>query len=234
MTKKQSEEFICDKQVTLIRDLKPFEQLSPEQIKAARALLGWSQADLAKRCGYSLPAINNIERGIALARPETMADIQQAFELSGVQFIDGPGVRIEEAFFRIKILEGINGALQLFRNIVYVLEKNGGDLYFSGINEKFLKDNIEEALLSFQIKLADLKDIKVKMLCTPQQDAGLTFKNGEKRLVTKNSYPLTPCIIYQDRVAHLYIENPFRIMVMTHQATAELAQQQFNFIWNSL
>ncbi len=234
MAKKQSEEFICDKQVTLVRDLKPLELLSPEQIKAARALLRWSQADLAKRCGYSLPAINNIERGTALARPETMADIQQTFELNGVQFIDGPGVRIEEAFFRIKILEGTNGALQLFRNIVYVLEKEGGDLYFSGMNEKFFKNNIEEALLAFQMKLADLKDIKVKILCTPEQDAGITFKNGEKRLVVKNSYPLTPSIIYRDRVAHLFFENPFRIMVLTHQATADLAREQFNFVWNSL
>ena len=177
MAVKNNEEFICDKVITLVRDLKPLDQLQPEQIKAARSLLGWSQSDLAKRCGYSLPAINNIERGIASARPETMADIQQTFEQNGVQFIDGPGVRIENAFFRIKILEGENGLLQLFRSILYVLEKQQTQLCLSGIDEKFLKNLGGQNVLAFQQKLASLPQVHVRTMCLPECDAGLTFVN---------------------------------------------------------
>ena len=232
MASPEKEEFICDKMVTVVRDLKAVEQLQPEQIKAARALLGWSQADLAKRSGYSLPAINNIERGIASARAETMTDIQQTFERNGVQFIDGPGVRIENAFFRVKVLEGESALVQLFRSILYVLDKDKTSLYLSGINERYLKEIAGQNLLAFQTKLGAMTNLKVKTLCKPEQDAGVTFVNGEKKLVPADGFPLSPCLIYKDRVARIFFENPFRIMIVTHAQTADLERAQFDFIWN--
>lgn len=56
-----------------------------DQIKAARALLGWSQADLAKAAGYALPTINNLERGETNPRTSTLQDVRQAVEQAGVQ-----------------------------------------------------------------------------------------------------------------------------------------------------
>ncbi|MBP9868706.1 MAG: helix-turn-helix transcriptional regulator, partial [Alphaproteobacteria bacterium] len=42
------------------------------QIKAARALLGWTQENLAKVAKLSLPAVNNLERGLTTPRRETL------------------------------------------------------------------------------------------------------------------------------------------------------------------
>ena len=90
------------KNVDLTRSLSEKGDICPEQLKAARSLLDWSQEDLSQKSGYSLATINNIERGQYNAHSTTMADIVQTFEQAGVQFIDGPGVKIEEADFRIK------------------------------------------------------------------------------------------------------------------------------------
>ena len=105
-SKKRIVERIHYKNVAMTRSLSEKGTVGIDQIKAARSLLGWSQADLAEKSGYSLPAINNIERGLYEARSVTMDDIIQTFEQNGIQFIDGPGVRIENSDFYVKVYEG--------------------------------------------------------------------------------------------------------------------------------
>ena len=78
--------------------------ITPAQIRAARALLGWKQTDLAERAGVSEISIKNIERGATDPRGSTLAKLQSAFEAAGVQFLDpgqhsisgGHGVRISD------------------------------------------------------------------------------------------------------------------------------------------
>lgn len=74
--------------------------ISPHQIRGARAMLGLTQAGLAKAAGISTTALNNIERGIADPKASTLGAIQQALEKVGVIFIsengEGPGVRLRK------------------------------------------------------------------------------------------------------------------------------------------
>ena len=69
---------------------------APAQIRAARALLGWTQADLAAKANVSTNAINSIERGKADPKLSTINAIRKALEAGGVEFQDGdaPGVRL--------------------------------------------------------------------------------------------------------------------------------------------
>lgn len=76
--------------------------ITPAQIRAARALIGWKQADLSEASGVSEISIKNIERGATDARSSTLAAIQAAFLRAGVVFLDpgdtrsgGHGVRLE-------------------------------------------------------------------------------------------------------------------------------------------
>jgi transcriptional regulator with XRE-family HTH domain len=70
--------------------------LSAEQIRAGRALLGWSAQQLADRVGVSIHTIQRLETGkvpIAKAKFETITGIRQALEDGGVSFLtDGYGV----------------------------------------------------------------------------------------------------------------------------------------------
>lgn len=76
------------------------------QIKAARALLGWTQNDLAREAGLSLPAINNIERNLASPRKETLQAIENALVLGGVDFIAQSGVQLRPLELSIQTIEG--------------------------------------------------------------------------------------------------------------------------------
>lgn len=71
--------------------------ISAAQIRAARGLLRWKQAELAAAAGLSLTALNNIEREAADPKASTLAAIQRALETAGVEFLDRHGVRLRHA-----------------------------------------------------------------------------------------------------------------------------------------
>lgn len=77
-------------------------KVSIRQLKAARALLAWSQADLAKASAISEPTIKRLEAtdGELGGRPGTAEAIVTALESAGVIFVsqngEGPGVRLRK------------------------------------------------------------------------------------------------------------------------------------------
>jgi predicted transcriptional regulator len=72
------------------------------QIKAARALLGWSQGDLARHSGVSEPTVARLESidSELGGRRSTMEKILRAIKAAGIDFIEenggGPGVRLKK------------------------------------------------------------------------------------------------------------------------------------------
>lgn len=77
--------------------------ITPAQIRAARALVRWTQIDLATASGVGEAAIKNIERESADPRSSTLTSIQAAFEKAGVVFLapgdtrtGGAGVRLKD------------------------------------------------------------------------------------------------------------------------------------------
>ena len=73
------------------------------QIRAARALLGWSGADLARRAGISYPTVQRAETatGVPGLRLYNLIVLKRTLEVGGVIFLaqgelrdGGPGVRL--------------------------------------------------------------------------------------------------------------------------------------------
>lgn len=62
--------------------------LPPAQSRAARALLGWSQADLANASRVSISTIRDYETGKRQPIANNLAAIRTALEVAGVQFVD--------------------------------------------------------------------------------------------------------------------------------------------------
>jgi predicted transcriptional regulator len=77
-------------------------KVSIRQMKAARALLDWSQSDLAEAAGVSAPTIKRLEAadGDIGGRPETGEALVAALEKAGDEFIaengGGAGVRLSK------------------------------------------------------------------------------------------------------------------------------------------
>jgi transcriptional regulator with XRE-family HTH domain len=76
--------------------------LTPDQLRAARALVKWSREDLADKSGVAAVTIKGFELLGADSKISTLNKLRRALELAGVEFIDdqaksyegGPGVRL--------------------------------------------------------------------------------------------------------------------------------------------
>jgi predicted transcriptional regulator len=72
------------------------------QIRAARALIGWTQTDLAQASGISQVAIKNLERGATDPRASTLTSIQDALDQAGVMFLEPGDIRDGGVGVRLK------------------------------------------------------------------------------------------------------------------------------------
>jgi predicted transcriptional regulator len=74
--------------------------ITSAQCRAARALLAWSQHELAEAAGVGVVTIHQLEAGTSDPRRATLEVIGRAFEKAGVEFIDenggGAGVRLRK------------------------------------------------------------------------------------------------------------------------------------------
>lgn len=69
--------------------------IAPTQIRAARAMLGIPQSELAERSGISKTGLANIESGKADPKASTLTAIQRALEAAGIRFTEW-GVELPE------------------------------------------------------------------------------------------------------------------------------------------
>jgi predicted transcriptional regulator len=79
--------------------------LTPEQLRAARALVGWSREMLADKADVSAETVKRFEFRGSDPKLSTLNKWRRALEQAGVEFIDdgahsyegGPGVRLRGA-----------------------------------------------------------------------------------------------------------------------------------------
>lgn len=75
--------------------------ITGRQLKAARALVGWEQTDLAKKAAVAISTVRRMEsfEGEVGARTATLSLVQKALEKAGIEFLnhERPGVRMKAA-----------------------------------------------------------------------------------------------------------------------------------------
>ena len=74
--------------------------MTPDQCRAARALINWSQSQLAERAGVARATLADFETGKRRPIANNLNALKKNLELGGVVFLDenggGPGVRLRK------------------------------------------------------------------------------------------------------------------------------------------
>jgi DNA-binding XRE family transcriptional regulator len=74
--------------------------ITPEQCRAARAMLGWGRDQLSQAASVAPRTLVDFERGARQPYGRTLIDIKTALERAGIIFLDGngdgPGVRLKK------------------------------------------------------------------------------------------------------------------------------------------
>lgn len=86
--------------VTVEKERLALKSLSKEQSRAARALLDWSQTQLASAANLGESTVRDFEKGRRVPSINNLAAIRAALEAAGVEFIPenggGAGVRLRK------------------------------------------------------------------------------------------------------------------------------------------
>ncbi len=203
------------------------------QIRAARALLNWTQADLAKASKLSLTAINKFEREAGNPRLNTLRKIQDAFEQNGVEFQDGPGLRLRGEIFTFTMLDRGDVIADLFDDVVTTcLAQNlpGGN-YMNVRETDFAASGLEASKhLARRLRQFNLHD----RVLVEEGDNYLMFPPDTTRYrwLPKILFGITSFIVYGTKFAILLWGPPVRATIIENPSVAAAYAKQFEFFWN--
>ena len=65
----------------------PNRGMTPEQSRAARGWLGWSQKDLAARANVALGTVHEFEAGRRTPNPNNLAALRRVIEAEGIRLL---------------------------------------------------------------------------------------------------------------------------------------------------
>lgn len=202
------------------------------QIRAARALLNWTQQDLAKAAKLSLAAVNNLERDASNPRLRTLTQIQSALEAHGVEFQNGPGVRLRGEVFNITTLDQGNVYASLLEEVVNscIAQNIPHACYMNVRDEDFVAADPEAfKTMARRLRKHGLKD----RVLVAEGDKNLMFPPdiSAYRWLPKELFGVSPFIVFGTKFAILLWGPPVRAVIMENPSVAVSYQQQFEFFW---
>ena len=87
------------------KNLRPYlahMTLTPEQSRAARGWLDWSQEELAAKASVSTSTVRDFEKGRRIPIGNNLTAIQAALESSGISFVGASGISFAKPSKRAK------------------------------------------------------------------------------------------------------------------------------------
>jgi transcriptional regulator with XRE-family HTH domain len=208
--------------------------LTPKLIKAARSLLEWRQEDLAQKSGISLPAINKFERRLSSPRQFTLDILQKTFEAEGVEFIDGPGVRLTDNIFNIQTLTGKNSPVLLWEDIVSTY-RDGGEVLLCGLDETAWDDytaDLQRILAEYKKRGISWRALMREGDTSFSKDIEVDIEKNY-RWIPKELFTQLPYYVYKDKLAFVLWGSPMRVVILTHIIIAETFKRQFEVNWKN-
>ena len=203
--------------------------ITPEQIKAARALLKWKQTTLAEEAGLSLPSINNVEGRIGSPRMDTMRAIQSALDNAGVQFISGLGVCLREEIFEVHKYEGVDFMEKLNDDLFSCMKGPADEIVMCSIDETMFPQHVPDQMLRYYNYQKETQ-FSEKILIR-KDDNFLLAPPHTYRWIASELIGTIPYYVYKDRFAMIMWEAR-RTVIIRNQSIADTFRKQFDFLWN--
>jgi len=186
--------------------------VSAQQVKAARALLGWKQEDLAAAASLSLSAVRNFEVGY-MPRISTTVAIYKAIENAGIEFTQNDGVRRCTSELRLyrgadRCTEFLDGVLEM------VKEEQSEILLFVRDVETLIQPCWSPRGTNLQRFEKISQEVNVKCLLLDEFVPNVPSCEFELRICTKEIIG-PPCVfVYGNKYAYLIPEGHNDCMIL--------------------
>ncbi len=204
-----------------------------EQIRAARALLDWSQSDLAEHAGLSQTGIARIENGTNQPNTQTLTKIKAAFENADIEFLGESGLRKKTD--EIKVLRGYDGFAQFINDVYETIKQKGGDVCVSNVDERNFDKWQAQHRDDYLAKMTQLKKDKnfsFKIL-VEEGDLHHVADYAEYRYVKPENFASVPFYVYGKKTAMILFGDDVAIYIIDNLEIAEAQRKQFTFAWKA-
>jgi transcriptional regulator with XRE-family HTH domain len=205
------------------------------QIRAARALLDWSQADLADYAGLSQTGIARIENGTNKPNSSTLDKIKNAFDHADIEFIAESGVRKRTG--EIRTYKGQDG-FRTFMDDVYETAKTvGGDIcLFNGMPKYFHQYLGTDWYAQHAKRMNEIRDnYKLKITVKEGEDLLIASEFAEYRHFPANLFKEKTFYSYGEKLAIMSFDTEsVTIKVLSEPEISASFQILFDIAWDNV
>lgn len=211
-----------------------------EQIRAARALLDWSQSDLADHAGLSQTGIARIENGTNKPNSSTIDKIMGAFELADIEFLGDSGVRKKSGEIRTyKGKEGFSFFLDDVYNTAqkYGTVENPCEVFLSNVvHENWIKWMGSEKWKHHTDRMTKNKAVMDVRIIVEDGDWNFPAKAySQYKWFPKKFFHDQSFYSYHDRLVFLsFTDDNVIITIMKSKKFAEGYRNLFRVAWDNL
>lgn len=203
--------------------------VTPNQIRAARALLDWSQNDLGERTGLSQAAIANIETAKHRPNDSTQAAMDHAFSMAGIEFIDG-GVRMRPD--GMEVVEGPDIAARM--PAIYfetMLRYDVAEVLINGVDFTVMNDDTRNAVqTNIDRLIAAGKRQRILVRAGTRQRDIVGPVEWYRAIPADIFSASTPSFIYHNCFAVMMLEKE-QLIIIRNGNLAEHQARQFDYLW---
>ncbi len=189
--------------------------ISLEQIKAARALLGWTQKDLAKNSGLNDDQVHSYEAGRTRSM-EVLEAIHKTFIKQGLDFSNGGVVPNKVGSYLL------NSYMEVLQDIEDSFP-NGGEV---------LKHCVDDARSSPKIisKIAEMREAGIReRLTISDENSYVTGNKKDYRKIPADYVASSEVmIIYLNKVV-FFVDG--KALVVVNQTLSDVFKSQFEYWW---
>lgn len=203
-----------------------------EQIRAARALLDWSQSDLAEHAGLSQTGIARIENGTNKPNSNTLEKIKRAFDDADIEFLNDNGVK--KRMNEIKVLRDQTGFRRFIYDVYETVKEKGGEICVSNVDERNFdkwQGEWREDYLNKMENLFKETNFLFKILVREGDDHQVA-RYAEYGYVDAENFGSAPFYVYGDKMAIiLFKEESVSVHIINNKEIADAQRKQFNLAW---
>jgi transcriptional regulator with XRE-family HTH domain len=204
--------------------------ITTAQIRGARGILNWSQADLAEQTGISATSIGSIENGISTPRANTLATIQRAFEDSGIEFLPASGVRLRDELILVK--EGPEALDGLLDDIYKSLLEKGGEVMIFGLEEKV--DTHTEEYKKIRKHLDRILSANItERIILREGDTNFMAPEEFYRWIEPEYFSPYPFILYSNKLAMINWGPPCKVLTIDSSIYSQTFKKIFDIMWKN-
>lgn len=205
--------------------------ITTDQIRAARALLNWSQAELAEHSDLARPTIVKIENEIQTPELKSLEKIILAFEKAGIEF--GLNESVSRKNQDIRIYRGIDEFPKFFEELYNHVKTSGGLIVVSNVDErKWVEAQGNFFSSTYAKNMTTIRDkIDFRILIKEGDNFMPAKPYATYRWAPEEHFATVPFHVYDDRFSiFLFLDEPIILSVRDREA-ADVYREKFLHQW---